>query len=253
MSGLDSPDQVAHKLIELDAKLKADNRVTPPGENASEEEIAAYREAIGVPKEATPEAYGFKADAIDPESGLEFNEQMSQWAAESFHKHGIPAEAAKGIFDDWNRMQAEQMSAYNTQIDQMEQQTNQMLDQRFGQTRPQAQKEIQQVVREIAGDHAGELEKMLMDRAAGSNPSVMGFLANLRDFYQEAKGEEAFKRPTGGPTSLGVTPAEARAQANALTADKNGPYWNKEHPQHKETVEKVNRLYEAMNPPVGEE
>ena len=35
---------------------------------------------------------------------------------------------------------------------------------------------------------------------------------------------------------------EAQAEANTIVADASGPYWNTDHPLHKETVERVTKL-----------
>lgn len=46
-------------------------------------------------------------------------------------------------------------------------------------------------------------------------------------------------------TTTRLAPAEARARANEIMADRNGPYWDGGHPQHKEYVQRVVDLNRA--------
>lgn len=253
MQGVDSPDALIERAIKLDGTLNAEGRVKIPGENATPEEIAEFRQAIGVPAEATAEAYGFKDPGFDPNSGVTFDQGMSDWAAQSFHKHGVPKNIAEGIFRDWNDKMVADVAAERERINEMGRSTEEALRRQHGEMHNQIMGEMRSVVREIAGERADKIEAMLSQPAIGNDPDVMGFLLDLRKFYAEAKGEEAFKRPSGGPGSVGLTPAEAKAQVDTLTKDRNGPYWNKDHPEHTATVQKVNRLYEAMNPTPGGE
>lgn len=253
MNGVDSPDALIERAIKLDGTLKAEGRVKIPGENATPEEIAEFRQAIGVPAKGTAEAYGFKDPGFDPNSGVTFDQNMSNWAAESFHKHGVSKNIAEGIFKDWNDKMVADVAAENERLAEMGRTTEEVLRQQHGEMHNQIMGEMRSVVREIAGERANKIEAMLSQPAIGNDPDVMGFLLDLRKFYAEAKGEEAFKRPAGGLGSVGLTPAEAKAQVDAMTKDRNGPYWNKDHPEHTATVQKVNRLYEAMNPAPGGE
>ncbi len=253
MNGIDSPEALIERAIKLDGQLKAEGRVKIPGEGATPEEVAAFRKAIGVPDEGTASAYDFKDPGFDPNSGVTFDQGMSDWAAKVFHEAGVPKSMAKGIFDAWNQKITADVAAENERVANMGRETEAALRREFGQTYETAMGEMRQAVRAIFGDAAGDIEAMLSMPAVGNDPKIMRGLMNLRKFYAEAKGEEAFKRPATGPSSLGLTPAEAKAQIDAITRDRTSPYWSKDHPEHAATVQKVNQLYEAMNPPIGGE
>ncbi len=253
MNGVDSPDALVERAISMNSQLKAEGRVKVPGLDAPPEEIAAFRKAIGVPENGTAAEYGFTDPGYSPESGLAFDTEMADWAAETLHGAGVPKEVGKQIFDGWEKRVAAKQTADTERVNTMGTETERILRGKYGETYDQSMNEMRQTVRELAGpEDAADIEAMLSVPEIGNDLKVMNFLMNIRDFYKEAKGEEAFKRPPGMQGG-GVTPAEAKADIDNMTKDRNGPYWNKDHPDHSATVTKVNRLYEAMNPDVGVE
>lgn len=77
----------------LDMRSKLSNAIIRPGKNASAEEVAAYRKALGIPEK--PEEYEFpelpKEQLTD-----DVKTSRAQWA-KHFHTLGIPKEAAKEL------------------------------------------------------------------------------------------------------------------------------------------------------------
>lgn len=92
-----SPQDAIKAVADLRKRESTSIRI--PGENATDEERAAYRKAIGVPEK--PEQYAF----VMPE-GREANDvdkAFQNHFAQVFHKFDIPAHAAKGLNDEWNK------------------------------------------------------------------------------------------------------------------------------------------------------
>lgn len=58
LSRFTSPDNVLSSYLELERKLSAGQLKPVLPEGASEEEVKSYRKSVGIPDEATPEAYG---------------------------------------------------------------------------------------------------------------------------------------------------------------------------------------------------
>lgn len=83
-----------HKeLAELKESL--DNRILKPGENASEEEIAAYHKALGVPEDVK----GYELDGIKiPDELKEVEEHLNlgKWV-DTFKKLNVPKEMAQEL------------------------------------------------------------------------------------------------------------------------------------------------------------
>jgi hypothetical protein len=80
---------------------KGADAVYVPGENASPEEVANYRKALGVPDSA--DAYQLKPEAL-PE-GMTWSDELSKPYAEIAHKHNIPPSAMKELVAENIRQQ----------------------------------------------------------------------------------------------------------------------------------------------------
>lgn len=93
--------------IELTGKIKdlegrAANSIPKLGENATDEEKAAYRAAIGVPE---------KADDYEIELAEGMDNTLAPWFKGVAHQLGIPKEIAKGLSAAWNGMIAQMAKA----------------------------------------------------------------------------------------------------------------------------------------------
>lgn len=101
--------------------------VVVPDMGASEEEVAAYRQAIGVPE--SPTAYDIQPENM-PE-GLEWNDEVAGFWQGKFHELGIPQQQAEAIAQAYSDHIGQQLeSAKETlsanEATQMEQQRAQM-------------------------------------------------------------------------------------------------------------------------------
>lgn len=100
IKGFQKPGDFAKSALDLKTKsetleTRMQGAIFKPGKDAKPEEVAAYRQALGVPD--SPDKYDFpKAE------GVEHNEQMTTWARGVFHKYGVPQEAAAGITQEWD-------------------------------------------------------------------------------------------------------------------------------------------------------
>jgi hypothetical protein len=80
--------KTAHSL-----RVKLSTAVNAPGEDASDEEVAAYREKMGVP--ATPDAY--KMPEIEGYEQTESDKAYQGAMSSVLHKHNIPTAAAQEL------------------------------------------------------------------------------------------------------------------------------------------------------------
>lgn len=95
----------------LDIKAEADglksklaNAIFKPGDGSNEEEVKAFRTALGVPD--TPDGYEF------PEvEGVQHDEQMVSLFSNLFHKAGVGKEAAAVISEGWDNFVKEAQAA----------------------------------------------------------------------------------------------------------------------------------------------
>ena len=76
-------------------KAKMDGAIFKPGEDATDDEKSAYRDAMGIPESA--EGYEFPKT-----EGVEQDPKMMEWAAGVFHEAGVSKDAAAHISQQWD-------------------------------------------------------------------------------------------------------------------------------------------------------
>lgn len=81
---------------------KLGKAIFKPGENATEQEIAAYRAALGVPE---------KADDYEVELVEGMDNSLAPWFKQTALELGMPKEMAKGLSAKWNAMLQEFVKA----------------------------------------------------------------------------------------------------------------------------------------------
>lgn len=127
------------------ARAKTEGLVKVPGQDASDEERAAYYKAIGVPDD--PKGYGIKAPEQLPD-GVSWDDGLSEKFASAAHQAGLtPAQAAK--LTEWQvGIVGEQVAASRAAAAQALEQEKQHLTQTFGQNLPKAVDLAQRVAKQ---------------------------------------------------------------------------------------------------------
>lgn len=104
--GFKDPLAVAESAYNLEKLMgfdKAGKTIVVPDENATPEQIAAFRSKLGVPEK--PDGYKLEVpEGVPPE----FASTAAQW----FHENGVPAKAAEAIAAKWNEFNAAQATAF---------------------------------------------------------------------------------------------------------------------------------------------
>lgn len=88
----------------LDAEQKAQKGLTRPSDEASAEEWAAYREALGIPE--GPDGYQFEVG-----EGEELDEELTGWFREAAHEAGLSQEQAQRLLEKWNESNSPEAQA----------------------------------------------------------------------------------------------------------------------------------------------
>lgn len=105
--GFKDPLAVAESAYNLEKLMgfdKAGKTIVVPDENATPEQLSAFRAKMGVPDKAD----GYKIEV--PEGAPpEFAKEAANW----FHEAGIPAKAAEALTAKWNEYTAAQAKAFD--------------------------------------------------------------------------------------------------------------------------------------------
>lgn len=174
-----------------------------PNEGSSPEEVAAYRQAIGVPESAT--AYDLQPENL-PE-GMGWDEGLAGDWQNAFHEAGISQEQAAKLSQAYSDITNNQLTQANQTLQlqsegEMEQQRAEMQKQ-WG---DKYDTNLQNAVN-MASTMGFDLENQ-HDMAAMRNPKVLNMILAKHDSLQEGN------MPRGGQPNTGTE--SFRDQANAL-------------------------------------
>ena len=174
-----------------------------PNEGSTEQEIAEYRQAIGVPESAT--AYDLQPENL-PE-GMGWDEGLAENWQSAFHEAGISQEQAQKLSQAYTDIT-------NNQLTQANQTLQLQSESEMEQQRAELQKQwgdkydtnLQNAVN-MAATMGFDLESQ-QDMAAIRNPKVLNMILAKHDSLKEGN------MPRGGQPNTGTD--SFRDQANAL-------------------------------------
>lgn len=177
--------------------------VIVPNEGSTEQEIAEYRQAIGVPESAT--AYDLQPENL-PE-GMGWDEGLAESWQSAFHEAGISQEQAQKLSQAYSDITNNQLTQANQTLQlqsegEMEQQRAEMKKQ-WG---DKYDTNLQNAVN-MAATLGFDLENQ-QDMAAIRNPKVLNMILAKHDSLKEGN------MPRGGQPNTGTE--SFRDQANAL-------------------------------------
>lgn len=98
LSGIDNVNDLGAKYIEQAGKLS--NSIPKLGEGATEDDVKAHRDALGIPGEAK----GYEFTHPEMPEGLDYDDQFEAAAKDIFHKAGITQEGGQVVIDFYNNM-----------------------------------------------------------------------------------------------------------------------------------------------------
>ena len=235
-------DPNIEKFTEIDAlaksyinatKMIGQDKIVIPTKNSGQEAWDEAYAKLGRPE--SPEKYTFdvKSDVVNMDEGA-----IKSFAEQS-HKLGLNNKQAEGILDFYkNNMEG---TAQQAKIDTETAQS-------------QAEQELRQ---EWGRDFEGKVKQAGALAKANINPEVLDMtLSNgtrLGDHPEIIKGFAKIAGMMSEDKILGTesenvdTSKDIESEISALSNDKNGPYWNRNHPDHDKVVQQVYTLREMLN------
>lgn len=223
------PGSLAKSYVNAQRMIGAD-KVAIPGQSATDDDWREVYTRLGAPTEAS--AYEFDGDV-----------PLNDGYMEAFRNHALSA----GL----NSRQANQMMNFVREtISDMDQTSSQSaeealeagrqeLQQEFGQAFEQRVQMAQMAATQLLGGTEMFDEITLSDgRMLGDHPEIIRMFSNIAGMI----GEDNL---AGATTELIMTPEEASRQIAEMTR-RDGPYFDRMHPEHDTYVAEVLRLREYM-------
>ena len=224
---------LAKSYAELEKQVGKQN-VGVPGENATDEEKAAYYKAIGVPE--TSEEYGFEKPEGIPDD--QYDEEHAKKWADIFKQNNVPAETANALRDQFMEEMTEQLTAMNADSEASSKVLDEAYTKSFGEKKGEVAANVKASLEKFIPD--AEVREALMNKLPDEALIAMGYLdQGYKKTYGLGDQNAGDKGQASGQSMEGL-----REQAQKLMS--SDAYRNTMHAEHKATVDKVNSLYRDL-------
>ena len=235
-------DPSIEKFTEIDAlaksyinatKMIGQDKVVIPNNNSTEDQWSEVYSKLGRPETADQYKLDVKSDVVN------FDESAIKSFAEQSHKLGLNNKQAEGILDFYkNNMEGTaQQSKIDTETAQV--QAEQQLRQEWGRDFEGKVKQAGALAK--ANINSDVLDMQLQDGTrVGDHPEIIKGFAKIAGMMSEDKIVSTESENVD-------TMKDIQSEISTLTNDTNGPYWNKNHPDHDKVVQQVYTLREMLN------
>jgi hypothetical protein len=216
--------------VHAQRKMGADKAIIPTA-NSTEEERAAFYHKMGLPTDFGE--YNMKA----AENAVLKEDMMEAFRKTAYDNRLLP-DQAQAMFDFLNnhtndeisRMQESQQEEYTAKIGNLKEE--------WGEAFEQNVHTAKLAVNEFGGD---DFKQYLNESGLGNDPAVIKVFNEIgKKFFAEDSFEGASK------PAYSLAPDEAQKRIGEIQGDMNGAYYNNMHPDHKRTVEEVNKLFQML-------
>ena len=235
-------DPNIEKFTEIDAlaksyinatKMIGQDKVAVPNKNSTEDQWNEVYDKLGRPESADKYALDVKSDVVPLDNGA-----VKQFA-ENAHKLGLSNKQAQGVLEFYkNSMEGTaQQSKVDTETAQV--QAEQELRQEWG-------REFENNVKKAGALAKANINSDILDLElksgirVGDHPELIKGFAKIASMMSEDK----IVSPESDSASK-ITDIES--EISTITNNTDGPYWNKQHPDHDKVVQQVYTLREMLN------
>ena len=209
------------------------DKVAIPNNNSTEDQWNEVYDKLGRPESADKYQLDVKSDVVP------LDESAVKSFAENAHKLGLNNKQAQGILEFYkNSMEG---SAQQNQVDMetAQAQAEQELRKEWGRAYEDNIKKAGAVAK--ANMDANILDMQLKDGTRlGDHPAIIKGFANIANILSEDK----LVSTESESVSQGI---DYSAEISKIVNDRDGPYWNKAHPDHDKVVQQVFNLRTMMN------
>ena len=206
------------------------NKVAIPNKMATDEDWEEVYNKLGRPNK--PEDYKYSFDnEVDPEQLKQFNETA--------HRIGLLPKQAERIIKFYNELNTQTEADRVKTFEAKQTEAMAELKKEFGPTYTKRLDQAKKLAVETLGSEMLNDTIMKDGSRLGDNVSVIKAFSMLADKLSE---DEIIK----GEGTGYVTASEIEKEIAELTED-GSPYWNKTHPNHQKSVDRVFKLREQLN------
>ena len=214
-------------------RMIGQDKVAIPNNNSTEDQWNEVYDKLGRPESADKYQLDVKSDVVP------LDESAVKSFTENAHKLGLNNKQAQGILEFYkNSMEG---SAQQNQVDMetAQAQAEQELRKEWGRAYEDNIKKAGAVAK--ANMDANILDMQLKDGTRlGDHPSIIKGFANIANILSEDK----LVSTESESVSQGI---DYSAEISKIVNDRDGPYWNKAHPDHDKVVQQVFNLRTMMN------
>ena len=235
-------DPNIEKFTEIDAlaksyinatKMIGQDKLVIPTNNSTEEHWNEVYAKLGRPESADKYSLDAKSEVVN------LDENAIKSFAEQSHKLGLNNKQAQGILEFYkNNMEGTaQQSKIDTETAQA--QAEQQLRQEWG-------RDFEGKVKQAGALAKANINPEVLDMTLsngtrlGDHPEIIKGFAKIANMMQEDKIVA-----TESENAQSVSNIEE--EISSIVNDRNGPYWNKGHPDHDKMVQQVYTLREMLN------
>lgn len=212
-------------------KMIGRDKLIIPDKFATDDDWAKVYHKLGVPESV--DKYDFKApEGMD----ADFLSGFKDLAVKS----GIHPRQAEKLFGFYNDHVSKVMSTNEVESKRNFEDSVKGLQKEWGQGYDRKLQAASGLFNSIADETS---KKFVADSGIGNNPEFIKIFAKLAEQMGEDKYVQADNR-----SSMGKTPAEAQMAINEIYGNKDHPYYNKSHPSHKDAINEMTKLFEAITP-----
>ena len=235
-------DPNIEKFTEIDALAKSyinatqmigKDKVAVPNKNSTEDQWNEVYDKLGRPESADKYSLNAKSEVVPIDEGA-----IKQFA-ENAHQLGLNNKQAQGILEFYkNNMEGTaQQSKIDTETAQA--QAEQQLRQEWG-------RDFDGKVKQAGALAKANINPEVLDMTLsngtrlGDHPEIIKGFAKIANMMSEDKIVATESENVN-------TVADIESEISAITNDTDGPYWNKQHPDHDKVVQQVYTLREMLN------
>ena len=233
ISPIKDVENLARSYVNAQRLIGADKIAVPV--NPTDEDLDRIYDRLGRPE--APSDYGFDVD------GNVITEELATNYADVAHKLRLTPDQAKGILD-YYRSSVEQSGEQSLELaEAAKEQTVESLRSEWGRAFDQKVEAAARVAQEFADPEMFNITLADGSRL-GDNAEFIKAFAKIADFRQSVTSEDTVAEMS---QSNVMTPANARAEIDAIMGDKTHAYWDKRNPGHANAVTNMQHLMEQLH------